>query len=1101
MASPRTLVEPLSGDACCDASSREEGHPSAPVDSFASRRSPPRRAPDAPDAEATDAGASAAALAGALEPSGDARVPAGRVSRRASSSPSPSSAFSPPCSPSSRPAASWASAKRAGRMRSWLEDELWQRKLDEEEEAMRRRRQGEKISEFPPDGIVSNCVFVNTELCAHVAARIRTAQQRRKAREPAGFSRVAEGEAEAEARMRTPEEADGEESARGGDMRALTRGDQGETSCVVGAEADAAERARLASASPALWGAGDQQPASEEDASQRTRERHEVPSTPHEAVGPSRASGVARLSSSRYASLSCQLPPFILPSRSCASTVSPSPSCATINLSAACVDAPCHVSQAGAFSLSQRQDTGRVARAALSAQSPAAVASSFLSSVRSFFPALFEEAVAHAADRQLAAAEGSAGASSPHIAVSPASHRRPQAEASPAGTSSPYLGDDAESDASARLPAPLRRTAKYRHRKKVKVFLSNLYQQDHRRSPLPFQLFLRRCTTLFCTCWGLLLVLLGFLVLFLSSKSHRVEIPYASGVRQKRFHVPERMGSPVYLYYRIGEFYGNYRPYIKDGPQSVSTSYVCHEVKSQQEAVDFRTFNGTLTLPSLLYSVNGERIPPDSRRAFPCGLQSVSLFNDEFSVHRVIQGLGEEEISISTEDVAYHWDFTRFMLPNSTWETVGAMPWILPSNERFRVWIHPPFTPAFQKLYGVLHTTLEPGQQYFLRFSDSSWPAEQWRTTKAIVLVTLAPIIGGANYPLGYFCIAAGGLCLFGVVLLWLFHCFGVRLTSSTVKGTDMKAVIKQAEEDPSEEEAGAHAATAARGDCAGGKAEPLLASAERRLLEGADSAAARSFILAHLPRPIPCLCPAHCPGTDVGLAASRQGAAKRTGRKRGAGGEYCAAVGKAKPRSFYLQPPTTQPGRRRRGSGECRSSSSVACSEPLAEEEESQRSARLDKGDETLSQYLDMRAGNNEASDGSFQTGGSAGSPCNVSLDGGRVRSTCSQSLEKPKSGEEESNEAEAAAATETAQGDANELEIFVDTASLDDAEAEDGEGEAGDELQGDGSSRANDGERWIECGLQSGDALELPGDEESPQTGRSRMQSSLGEDDLFSE
>ncbi|PHJ15389.1 lem3 cdc50 family protein, partial [Cystoisospora suis] len=235
---------------------------------------------------------------------------------------------------------------------------------------------------------------------------------------------------------------------------------------------------------------------------------------------------------------------------------------------------------------------------------------------------------------------------------------------------------------------------------------------------------------------------------------------------------------------------------------------------SQRQALDFRTFNGVLTLPELLVDVDGRPISEDEAEVYPCGLQSVSIFNDDFrlyrkgdnaisepphlkppvtsplpwldmqtyeigkayreALHRNRSGPGilkkggedkdggegdtdtttrlqdeeekikkalaqgeegdkgseeggggegggawEEEISIDSSDVAYHWDFLRYMALNKTWEALHSHPWILTSNERFRVWLHPPFTPSFQKLYGVINDKLQSQDQLILHFNES----------------------------------------------------------------------------------------------------------------------------------------------------------------------------------------------------------------------------------------------------------------------------------------------------------------------------------------------------------------------------------------------
>lgn len=57
-------------------------------------------------------------------------------------------------------------------------------------------------------------------------------------------------------------------------------------------------------------------------------------------------------------------------------------------------------------------------------------------------------------------------------------------------------------------------------------------------------------------------------------------------------------------------------------------------IRSQRQALDFRTFDGVLTLPELLVDVDGRPISEDETEVYPCGLQSVAIFNDDFRLYR-----------------------------------------------------------------------------------------------------------------------------------------------------------------------------------------------------------------------------------------------------------------------------------------------------------------------------------------------------------------------------------------------------------------------------------------------------------------------------------
>ncbi|RQX72041.1 LEM3/CDC50 family protein [Toxoplasma gondii CAST] len=799
----------------------------------------------------------------------------------------------PPASVPRSPSSSWAPTQ--SRVSSWLADARWEKKL-KEDSIVRTSPEADALSRS------SSFVFVNAELCAEVAARIRRAQERAKRLASCGDESAGDEAPDCrKSRAETPAEAHDSESEEEISPRLQTdeREDQSPAT-----EAAGPSLSSSASVSPPLKRSSGAERPSETSCHGDSSPLPTLSSSLKEQTFS--AGGLTTSSKAIPPGPPSEARPFLA---SVSSEVSPSPSCATIELPvsrdrpggdftlvppvgevttlpAVLSSQPSPASPAprrDAFSSWSRQFVSSP-EGVSGSSSPAAVRSStspqpwcgseaspatgasFLSSVFSFLPLpMFQEATVHQAERQGRSIKSRGSQARASLQGGFDSVQRSRRDSIRRGDErcQGLRSYDDESDTSSYLDASRRPGCQ----KEVTTFLSDLYQQTQRRSPLPFQLFLRRSTSLFCTCWGVLLVVLGLGVLYLSGKSQEFVVPYESGMTTTSvFQVPEHLEAPVFVYYRITDFYGNYRPYLKDGPESVSTSYKCDIILSQREALDFRTFNGVLTLPTLRRSIDGKPIPEDSPRAFPCGLQSLSLFNDKFSVHRVVANCAEEDLSISTDDIAYHWDFTRFMVRNSTWEKLDAMPWILPSDDRFRVWLHPPFTPSFQKLYGVINTSLEPDNSYFLRFSESQWPAEQWQATKAIVFVSLAPVIGGANYPLAYACLATGGFCLLGVILLWLFYWCGLTFTSRTVRETDMESVIRQAEGDD-----GVDLPGAGRGGGLEGPASPQAAGRGGRAISGGDVAAAAPFVARNFPEPIACVCPFHCPWSEGGKKKERR--------------------------------------------------------------------------------------------------------------------------------------------------------------------------------------------------------------------------------------
>ncbi|PHJ15009.1 lem3 cdc50 family protein [Cystoisospora suis] len=172
--------------------------------------------------------------------------------------------------------------------------------------------------------------------------------------------------------------------------------------------------------------------------------------------------------------------------------------------------------------------------------------------------------------------------------------------------------------------------------------------------------------------------------------------------------------------------------------------------------------------------------------------------------------------------------------------------------------------------------------------------------------MTLAPVIGSANYALAYSSIAAGGFCLLGVCFLWLFYLCGIHLRSKTVAETDMKAVLAAADgavEIPLIEEELDE--TGEGGGEAGDEDDIYCSSSaeEGVLIPGADTRKANAWIASEYfhsegsGAPPPCLCPAHCSASSSFSSKHphRKGREGRDGKQEDQEGDRDASHGKRK--------------------------------------------------------------------------------------------------------------------------------------------------------------------------------------------------------------
>ncbi|ORE11250.1 CDC50-domain-containing protein [Rhizopus microsporus var. microsporus] len=177
------------------------------------------------------------------------------------------------------------------------------------------------------------------------------------------------------------------------------------------------------------------------------------------------------------------------------------------------------------------------------------------------------------------------------------------------------------------------------------------------------------------------------------------------------FTVPTTMKGPVYMYYRLTNFYQNHRQYIKN----FDSSQLLGEVVSS-------TTLHTDCDP-LAYS-NGKVI-------YPCGLIANSMFNDTVSNFTSIDH-PSLIYSFSSNNIAWPSDKKKYgptkyplsdIVPPPNWAnrypngqyTAEYPPPNLSQDEHFMVWMHVAALPDFRKIWG--------------RNDSSDLPAGRWRVT------------------------------------------------------------------------------------------------------------------------------------------------------------------------------------------------------------------------------------------------------------------------------------------------------------------------------------------------------------------------------------
>ncbi|EPY53119.1 CDC50 domain-containing protein [Schizosaccharomyces cryophilus OY26] len=230
------------------------------------------------------------------------------------------------------------------------------------------------------------------------------------------------------------------------------------------------------------------------------------------------------------------------------------------------------------------------------------------------------------------------------------------------------------------------------------------------------------------------------------STTHDDDLDLDIKVCNVRFTVPSLMKAPIFLYYRLTNFYQNHRRYAKSLDEKQIRGYA-------QDANDVKS-SGCYPL-----EVNEHGKP-----YYPCGLIANSLFNDSFS--SLNQVTNNETTSntykLSSKNIAWSSDASRFkktlykpedVVPPPNWVlrypngyTDDNMP-DLSSMEELQVWMRTAGLPTFSKLAKRNDKDhLTPGT-YEISIG-LHFPVKEYDGTKSIVLTTRSAL-GGKNPFLG----------------------------------------------------------------------------------------------------------------------------------------------------------------------------------------------------------------------------------------------------------------------------------------------------------------------------------------------------------------
>ncbi|GAA6050540.1 hypothetical protein JCM3770_005590 [Rhodotorula araucariae] len=234
------------------------------------------------------------------------------------------------------------------------------------------------------------------------------------------------------------------------------------------------------------------------------------------------------------------------------------------------------------------------------------------------------------------------------------------------------------------------------------------------------------------------------------------------------FDLPVELKKPVFMYYKLTNYYQNHRRYVK----SVATDQL------RGKAVSYSTISGGDCKPVDVR---------DNKPIYPCGLIANSVFNDTFTQPILLNAAGSSSnvtYNMTDKGIAWPGEHEKYLVSKYAPEDVVPPPyWAerypngytnetglpdLSTDEHFQVWMRTAGLPTFRKLYYRNDGEDMPAGTYEVDVY-MNYPVHPFGGTKSVVFSTVS-FIGGKNPFLGIAYIAVGGVCVLLGLLLTLRH-------------------------------------------------------------------------------------------------------------------------------------------------------------------------------------------------------------------------------------------------------------------------------------------------------------------------------------------
>jgi hypothetical protein len=168
------------------------------------------------------------------------------------------------------------------------------------------------------------------------------------------------------------------------------------------------------------------------------------------------------------------------------------------------------------------------------------------------------------------------------------------------------------------------------------------------------------------------------------------------------------MNSPVFIYYKLTNFFNNHRDYVK--------SRNIQQLKNKDKKMDKNTCEGAETIseifdynPTLYKSLNGTPLAGNST-AIPCGLAAKYYFRGKLFIFIILDkfslSINNQNIIINETGIANTYQ-KNLLFKNL--DDYNKTQWLDIEDEHFMVWMQMESFSEFMKIWGKINIDLNKG--------------------------------------------------------------------------------------------------------------------------------------------------------------------------------------------------------------------------------------------------------------------------------------------------------------------------------------------------------------------------------------------------------